>query len=62
MLKDESKVVVGLDQDDIELSNAADSLVLEKGGTKYDAHDLYRMGKLPQLRVCAPIFAILSKH
>jgi len=62
MLKDDSKVVVGLEQDDIELSHAADPLVFEKGGTKFDAHDLYRMGKLPQLRVYASIYAVLSKN
>jgi amino acid transporter len=54
MLKDDSKVV-GVEQDDIELSDVADPLVFEKGGTKFDAHDLYRMGKLPQLRVFTSI-------
>lgn len=55
MLIDDSKVV-GVEQNDIELLDAADPLVFEKGGTKFDAHDLYRMGKLPQLRVFASLF------
>jgi len=61
MLKNDSKVI-GVEQDDIELSDAADPLVFEKGGTKFDAHDLYRMGKLPQLRVYASMLAILSNN
>lgn len=49
MSKEESNVAV--DSEDVDVANAADPLVFEKGGTSFDARDLYRMGKLPQLRV-----------
>jgi hypothetical protein len=51
MRKEKSDLIVG--QDNIDLSNlpVLDPLVFEKGGTKSDGQDLYRMGKLPQLRV-----------
>jgi hypothetical protein len=48
MSKEESKVV---DSEDVDVTDSADPLVYEKGGTSFDARDLYRMGKLPQLRV-----------